>query len=349
MSGHSPAYYGEEAVRRVLTWPLVNGAVESALKAVVKDQGSSESPSTGSFAIQPNRIFTNCGDHSRVLLTMPAFVGNYSLGSEEASSRSTLACKLVTSFSGNTHKKPPLPSVQAHVLLFNNETGELSAIMGGSDLTTWRTAAASVLATKYLYFRRFGSQAEVDRDINVAIVGCGVQGQIHAAGFCANFRVKQLTLYNRTEAKARDLAEKLRQELGSKNQTDIVVCSNSAEACQDADVICIATYSREPLIHVKELRKSSVHINAVGAGEVHFGEVASDVYRQAKVYVDCYANAEAELKGLPASIAGELGAVILNGDYPAEAGISIFQSMGMASEDACVAQAVQNAILQDGS
>ncbi|KAH8256721.1 hypothetical protein KR038_011461 [Drosophila bunnanda] len=347
MSEHSPAYYGADAVRRVLTWPLVNGAVESALKAVVKDVKGSPSP--GPFAIQPDRVLTNCGDRSRILLTMPAFVGNYSLGSEEASSRSTLACKLVTSFSGNPQKKPPLPSVQAHVLLFNHETGGLSAIMEGTDLTTWRTAAASLLATKYLYFRRFGSQAEVDREINVAIVGCGVQGQIHAAGFCANFRVKQLTLYNRTEAKARDLAEKLKQELASKNQTKIVVCSSPAEACEDADVICIATYSRESLIHAKDLKKSSVHINAVGAGEVNFGEVASDVYRQAKVYVDCYANAEAELKGLPAPIEGELGAVILNRRYPAEAGISIFQSMGMASEDACVAQAVHNAILQEDS
>ncbi|KAH8303256.1 hypothetical protein KR059_004755, partial [Drosophila kikkawai] len=326
MSGHSPAYYGADAVRRVLTWPLVNAAVESALKAVVKDQGSAGSP----FAIQPNRIFTNCGDRSQVLLTMPAFVGNYSLGLEEdaASSRSTLACKLVTSFRGNPQRQPPLPSVQAHVLLFNNQTGELSAIMEGTDLTTWRTAAASVLATKYLYFRRFGSQAEVERDINVAVVGCGVQGQIHAAGFCANFRVKQLTLYNRTEAKARDLAEQLNRELSSQDRPKIVVCSSSAEACQDADVICIATYSPDALVHAKDLRKSSVHINAVGAGEVHFGEVASDVYRQAKVYVDCHANAEAELKGLPAPIAGELGAVILNADYPAQSGISIFQSMG---------------------
>ncbi|XP_020802135.1 ketimine reductase mu-crystallin [Drosophila serrata] len=346
MSEHSPVYYGADAVRRVLTWPLVNGAVESALKAVVKDQGS---PSPGSFAIQPKRIMTNCGDRSRILFTMPAFVGNYSLASEETSSRSTLACKLVTSFRGNPQKKPPLPSVQAHVLLFNSETGELSAIMEGTDLTTWRTAAASVLATKYLYFRRFGSQAEMDKEINVAIVGCGVQGQIHAISFCANFRVKQMTLYNRTESKARDLAEKLKQEMDSKKQTTIVVCSSPGEACEDADVICIATYSREGLIHAKDLKKSSVHINSVGAGEVHFGEVAADVYHQAKVYVDCHANAEAELKGLPAPIQGEVGAVILNGSYPAEAGISIFQSMGMASEDACVAQAVQNAILQQSS
>lgn len=256
MSGHQPAYYGAEAVRRVLTWPLVNEAVESALKAVVKDQGSCESGShsPSSFAIQPNRSFTNCGDPSRVLLTMPAFVGNYSLGS-------TVACKLVTSFSGNPQMNPPLPSIHAHVLLFNNQTGQLSTIMEGTDLTTWRTAAASLLATKYLYFRRFGLQAEVDREINVAIVGCGVQGQIHAAGFCANFRVKQLTLYNRTESKARDLAERLRRELRSVHRTEITVCLSPAEACRNADVVCIATYSGEALVHAKDLTRSSVHIN----------------------------------------------------------------------------------------
>ncbi|XP_017056238.1 ketimine reductase mu-crystallin [Drosophila ficusphila] len=349
MSSDSPVYYNADAVRRVLTWPLVNEAVESALVAIVKPQDEEES----SFAIQPKRSFTPCGSNSgKILLTMPAFVGNYSLGSGSKSPEgkptpcSTLACKLVTSFSKNPQRDPPLPSIHAHVLLFDNQTGQLSAIMEGTDLTTWRTVSASLVATKHLYFRRFGSQAESEREINVAIVGCGVQGQLHAAAFCANFRVKQLNLFNRTATKAQELAEKLRQELDGRSETLITVCQSAKEACQVADVICIATYSKEPLIHFDYLKsQQGVHINAVGAGEVHFSEVAPDIYHQAKVYVDCYSNAEAELVGLPAPITAELGAIVLNRNYPAKADITIFQSMGMASEDACVAQAVQNAIL----
>ncbi|XP_043949163.1 ketimine reductase mu-crystallin [Drosophila biarmipes] len=348
MSGSSPVYYNADTVRRFLTWPLVNEAVESALKAVVKSQDLGLSTSS-SYAIQPKRSFTACGkEPGKVLLTMPAFVGDYSLGSRGSpgDSRSTLACKLVTSFSSNSQRSPPLPSIHAHVLLFDNETGQLSAIMEGTDLTTWRTVSASLVATKYLYFRRFGPQAEAEKKINVAIVGCGVQGQLHAAAFCANFRVKQLSLYNRTEAKAHNLKEQLQRELGTETETEIAVCQSAKEACQDADVICVATYSKEPLVHLEYLKgKQSVHINTVGAGEIHFSEVSPDIYRQAKIYVDCYANAEAELVGLPGPINAEVGAIILNGNIPGKADISIFQSLGMASEDACVAQAVQDAIL----
>ncbi|KAH8366377.1 hypothetical protein KR084_002842 [Drosophila pseudotakahashii] len=348
MSGNSPVYYNAEAVRRFLTWPLVNEAVESALKAVVRSQGQETTTgSSTSYANQPKRSITACGKEGEgILLTMPAFVGNYNLGSgsQVGDARSTLACKLVTSFGGNHERNPPLPSIHAHVLLFDHQTGQLSATMEATDLTTWRTVSASLVATKYLYFRRFGPQAERERSINVAIVGCGVQGQLHAAAFCANFRVKQLRLYNRTAARAQELAK----QLGHQSGTQIIVSPSAREACQDADVICIATYAKEPLIHREDLKGvhiNGVHINAVGAGEVHFSELATDIYQQSKVYVDCYANAESELVGLPAEITAELGAIMLEGNYPAAADISIFQSMGMASEDACVAQALQDAIL----
>ncbi|EDV46434.1 ketimine reductase mu-crystallin [Drosophila erecta] len=349
MSSTAPAYYNADAVRQVLTWPLVNRAVESALVAIVK-----QNPDTAatSFAIQPKRSFVACGNEpGKILLTMPAYVGNYSLESprspgEAEHTRSTIACKLVTSFTGNPLRDPPLPSIHAHVMLFDNQTGQLSAIMEGTDLTTWRTVSASLVATKYLYFRRFGSKTEHERTINVAILGCGVQGQLHAVAFCANFRVKKLNLYNRTLARAQGLADQLQRELDTESGTQIKVCPSAHEACQDAHVICIATYSTEAVIKFADLKaKQGVHINAVGAGEVHFSELDPDIYHQSKVYVDCYANAEAELVGLPAPITAEVGQIILSGNYPKEVEITIFQSMGMASEDACVAQAVQDCIL----
>lgn len=72
-------------------------------------------------------------------------------------------------------------------------------------------------------------------------------------------------------------------------------------------------------------------LSAVGAGEVHFGEVSADIYAESLVYVDCMSNAEHELVGLPAPIAGELGGVIIHGNYPDEQAVTIFQSMGELS------------------
>ncbi|EDW07596.2 ketimine reductase mu-crystallin [Drosophila mojavensis] len=374
MNTLAPVFYNAESVRRVLNWPMVNEAVEAALKAVVKpkapvgdepmDAIGSEPQSNESrdrsYVSQPARNVTVASnDPSKLLLTMPAFVGNYQLTGDGAGgdasnvARSTLACKVVTSFRSNRLLQPPLPSINANILLFNAHTGELEALMAGTDITTWRTVSASLVATKYLYFRRFGPRAEQQLGINVAVVGCGAQGQLHAAAMCANFRVDKLTLYNRTQIRAVQLANELRQRMAHDSDScygpklpDIKVCGSAGEAVAEADVICIATYAKEPLIRASDLRKKrSVHINAVGAGEVHFGEVSDDIYQESLVYVDCMENARHELVGLPAPIAGEVGDVIINGNYPDEQALTIFQSMGMASEDACVAEAVQTALL----
>lgn len=285
-----PVFYSAESVRRVLNWPMVNEAVEAALTAVVMPSANARADSAHarcddqhsisnhikSYVNQPTRSITLCSkDPSKLLLTMPAFVGNYRLsegvtgGDATNVGRSTLACKVVTSFRSNQQLQPPLPSINANILLFNVKTGELEALMAGTDITTWRTVSASLVATKYLYFRRFGPSAEHQKDINVAIVGCGVQGQLHAAAMCANFRVKQLSLYNRSEPRAVQLANELRQRMTNDRDScyapslpDIKVCSLASEAVAQADVICIATYAHEPIIYAKDLQdKRAVHIN----------------------------------------------------------------------------------------
>lgn len=291
-----PTYFNAKAVRRVLNWPMVNDAVEAALKAVVSytegtggnnattnttntpetetelAQGhgtSSEQP----YVSQPARNFTKVGEESgKLLLTMPAFVGNYRLtaggAGGDAADVSTLACKLVTSFRDNNQRQPPLPNIAANILLFNVETGELNAIMAGTDITTWRTVSASLVATKHLYFRRFGPRAEQQRQINVAIIGCGVQGRMHATGMCANFRVKKLTLFNRTASRAIDLRNDLQETFARDGSAciqkpeNILVCDTPREAVAQADVICVATYSRDPLISGADLSdKRPIHIN----------------------------------------------------------------------------------------
>lgn len=130
---------------------------------------------------------------------MPGFVGNYKLGAAGIK-KNTLACKLVTSFASNQHLTPPVPNILANILLFNNQTGQLQCIMDGTQITAWRTAAASIVATKYLYFKRFPEDA--NKAIRLAIIGCGVQGQSHALGMCKTFNVIDVYLYNRTKAKA---------------------------------------------------------------------------------------------------------------------------------------------------
>lgn len=308
-----PSYISSEEVKSVLSWPLVNNAVEAALKAV----------SSGNEFSQPARSFTVVGDRKGVLLNMPAYVGDYNLSPGEMN-LSTLSCKLVTSFSGNSQLASPMPSILANILLFDNATGQLKTIVDGTEITSWRTASASVIASKYLYFQRLSSR----QPIKLAVFGCGVQGRYHSLAFCYSFEVEELRLWNRSEGKARQLAAELE---GLKpyflNKTvKIIVCEDEASCAEDADIIVTATYASQPIVDLSIVKKD-VHINAVGAGEIHHGELSQDLYDVAKVYVDHIAGAKVELKNLKAEIVGEVGEVIQKKTYPT-GGITVFQSMG---------------------
>lgn len=312
-----PNYISAEEVNSVLSWPLVNNAVEAALKAV-----SSDKPDACN---QPARTFTFSEDRKGVLLNMPAFLGNYHFNEGRYSS-STLACKLVTSFSGNSNLEKPLPSILANILLFNHKTGQLETILDGTEITSWRTASASVVSTHYLYFKKEG--IDEYKSINLGIFGCGVQGRYHSLAFCSTFDVQVLRLWNRSPEKAQVLAdelEKLKSTFVNKN-TKIIVCSDVSECSKNSDVIVTGTYAKEPFLSLSMV-KENVHINAVGAGETHHGELSQDLYDVAKVYVDHTAGANVELKSLKAEIVGEVGTVINKENYP-NAGITVFQSMG---------------------
>lgn len=252
-----PKYFGANEVARVLTWNLVNAAVEEALKATSRTAPNTEDGDASSYAIQPARTVTSCGDRSKLLLTMPGFVGNYRL-EENGKSQNTLACKVVTSFSNNQKQNPPLPNILANILLFSSQTGQLQCIMDGTQITGWRTASASIVSTKYLYMKRFPEGTQ--KAIRVAIIGCGVQGQSHALGMCKTFNVIDIYLWNRTKSKADQLASKLLSEFP--NSINVHVSETPEKAVQDADVICVGTYSPNALITYSMLKHDQIHINS---------------------------------------------------------------------------------------
>lgn len=263
-----PVYLNAEQVRSVLDWPLVMEAVEEALRAVVPPEADpQEDASPPLAAIQPVRSVTVV-DESRILLTMPAFVSQHRLPSSALSTNTltdTLACKLVTSFSSNEQRTTPLPNILGHILLFNTSTGQLQSILEATQITEWRTAAASLVATKYLYTGPLTTGGGLP--LTVAIIGCGRQGQSHALGICTLFNVAQIRLWNRTRSKALRLAEELNALNDIKGETRDVnwvkVCESPQEALKDAGVICIATYSPDALIDYNMLANTTipVHIN----------------------------------------------------------------------------------------
>lgn len=194
---------------------------------------------------------------------MPGFIGNYRLPSVTRDTvLHSLGCKLVTSYENNNQLVPPLPKILATIVLMNPHTGQLEAIVEGTEITTMRTAVASLVSTQTLYFNRAAVKLSPNDKV-LSIIGCGVQGESHAMGFAMLFgQFKEIRLWNRSPERRDKLYDIL---TGSKDKFKntsmrITKCASVKECLAPADVIVTATNSQDALIKLEDV-KSDVHIN----------------------------------------------------------------------------------------
>jgi alanine dehydrogenase len=132
------------------------------------------------------------------------------------------------------------PRVKAVVVVFDPERGVPLAVINGTQLTGWRTAAASAVAAKAL-----GANPR-----EVGVVGAGLQAEYHLRVFKA--------LYPNARFKVFDVAEERAREVARRHGA---VAVSLAEAL-GSDLVISATTSRSPI--VKGVRSGAVVIS-VGA------------------------------------------------------------------------------------
>lgn len=328
---NDPLFIREAVVRDLLKWNDCVDAMESALVAATTNGNkSADQP----YSSQTSRTFTSVPDKG-VLLSMPGFIGNYPLSTVTGDQKhSTLSCKLVTAFSGNSKLNPPLPSVLGTIFLFDADSGRLKAIVEATEITAWRTAAVSIVATKHLFY----NSRRADTNQTLAICGTGTQGRIHALGMLSCFPgfFTKVNLWNRTKSRA----EKLRDELNELFPGVLIeVFDESNVAVNDADVIVAATNSNEALFDKNDLKKHSAHINAVGFGGSHYSELGLNIYQSFPVFIESRVNIN-ELKGIEAFITGEIGEIVSGQRQGKFDGKTVFQSTGNALEDGVMANLI---------
>jgi alanine dehydrogenase len=202
-------------------------------------------------ASMPERITADVAEHGGRLFAMPAFVP--SLGALES--------KLVTLFPNNRDR----PTHQAVMVCFEPENGMPAVLMDASYVTEVRTAAGSALATRLL--------ARVDAT-TLAVLGTGVQARSHARLVTRERPFEQVLIWGRNPAKAARLAAELTDEMDQEVGTVLDIRS----ALEQADVICAATHSAEPVMS-REWIRAGTHINSIGyntAGREIDAETVSD-------------------------------------------------------------------------
>ena len=181
------------------------------------------------------------------------------------------ATKLITSFPVNL-ASGNLPAVQAVVVLFDARDGRPLAVMDGTEITYWRTAADSALGAKYL--------ARDDAE-TLLVVGAGAMAPwLVRAHRCARPSIARVLYWNRTATRARQLAQALAAEGASAEAVpDLEV------AVRAADLVTTCTRTNAPLVRGAWLKRGA-HLDLVGGYDLHTREADDDCIRAGRIYVD---------------------------------------------------------------
>lgn len=174
-----------------------------------------------------------------------------------------------------------LPGLFSKIMLFRRKTGEPLALVDGTSVTYWRTAAISALASQLL--SREDSQ-------HLMLFGTGNLASylLHAH---INVRdLKKVTIWGRS-------AEKVQKLINQFSTLYPNICFyTSLDVNQETpfvDIICCATGSKTPLFN-GELISPGCHIDCLGNHMTNARECDSLTVTKAKVYVDSLANTLSE-------------------------------------------------------
>lgn len=292
-----------------LDFPALIDAVADAFRAEI------------SVPLRHHHVIERAGENATLLL-MPAWTA----------SGSFLGAKVVTVFSGNAVRG--VPSVSGTYLLMSGETGAPLAAFDGRALTLWRTAAASALAARFL------AREDASR---LLLVGAGALAPYLARAHASVRPIHEVSIWNRTPARAEALARDLRKE-----NIDARAVDNLAAAARAADIVSCATLATEPLIRGEWLA-SGVHLDLVGGFRPSMREADDEAIVRARVYVDTRAGALKEAGDIADPVhRGVLREAGIQGDLfdlcrgkakgrgsPGE--ITLFKSVGSAVEDLAAA------------
>jgi ornithine cyclodeaminase len=165
-----------------------------------------------------------------------------------------------------------LPAVQAVCVLFDGSNGKPLAVIDGTEITYWRTAADSALGAKLL--------ASPNPE-TMLVVGAGELSRwLVRAHRVVRPSLRRVLIWNRNGGRVAETATSLKDE-GIPAETT----SDLDAATRVADLITTCTRSHEPLVKGANL-KPGVHLDLVGGYTPETREADDEAARRGLIFVD---------------------------------------------------------------
>lgn len=313
-------------VRRV--FPMKDAIESDKTSFLLHSQKQTEVPVRISFKV----------NESSTSQFMPAYVKSYV---------NRVGIKVVSTFPQNAAKN--IPVVTAQVLLLDPETGEVCAMMNGTEVTKIRTGAISGAATDIL--------ARSDSRV-AALFGTGGQARSQLEALLTVRKIEEVRIYD-------VMQERISNFISSEAATaerfgvKLKAAASPDEAIDEADVITTVTISKTPVFDGKRV-KPGAHVNGVGSYTPDARELDFSLIDKARVFVDNKEAVFAEAgdflipikEGLYSvdRVAGELGEVLdgkLDGRQSPDQ-ITVMKTVGYAVLDVVAAWNIYNMAVKLG-
>jgi len=233
----------------------------------------------------------------------------------------------------NVHPGNPakgLLTVMAKILLNDPDTGLEFADLDGTQITNYRTGAASGVAARYM------ARPDAAR---LGLIGAGAQARTQVAALLKVRPIREIVVFDQRPEQSQALAV----EIASAYRVKIRVTSDAAEAVAGQDIVVTTTPSRAPVV-MREWVAPGTHINAIGADAAGKQELDPAILTAARVAVDDWAQAShsgeinvplAQGRLTPEQIYGSLGDIVVGKKPGREAPeeITVFDSTGLIIQD----------------
>lgn len=238
-----------------------------------------------------------------------------------------------------------LPTIQGVIILCDAENGYPLALMDSIEITILRTGAATAVAAKYL--------ARPESNV-VTICGCGNQGRIQLRALAKILSLECLYAFDQDVRFARQFADEMSSELRLTAQA----VSDLKSAVRDSDVCVTCTSAKEYFLK-KEYVKPGMFIAGVGADNSEKQELDPQLFVSSKIVTDILEQCatigdlhHALQAGLVTKekVHAELGEVVAGkkAGRTSQEEITIFDSTGMALQDAAAAAVVYEKAISAG-
>ncbi|HYI67980.1 MAG TPA: ornithine cyclodeaminase family protein [Candidatus Limnocylindrales bacterium] len=248
--------------------------------------------------------------------------------------------KLVTVMPRNAERG--LPTIHAIVVWFDAATGRPLALLDGAAVTALRTGAASGVGSRLL--------ARTDAE-TLGVIGAGGQAEWQVRAVLAARPIRRVLVYARDAARRDAFAARMAGVTGM----DVAAAPDAEAAVRDADIVCCATTSHEPVFDAAWLRPGT-HVNGIGAFNLGMIELPPELFARASlVAVDAREAAMAEAGDVAAAIERgligpgdlvEIGSVDRSWAATREPdAITVFKSVGLAIQDVAAAELITARLL----